>query len=79
MGVTVETTKDGDQRTYPKPGDFVTMDYIGTLLDGTVRCDAIFSFEHFVEQISLVLLCWCKPTPPSLLVSALWVFSRSQD
>lgn len=37
MGVTVETTQPGDGQTYPKPGDNVTMDYTGTLLDGTVR------------------------------------------
>lgn len=36
MGVTVETTKEGDKQTYPKPGDQVTMDYTGTLDDGTV-------------------------------------------
>lgn len=36
MGVTVETTKAGDKRTYPKRGDAVTMDYTGTLEDGTV-------------------------------------------
>lgn len=36
MGVTVETTKEGDKQTYPKPGDSVTMDYTGTLEDGTV-------------------------------------------
>lgn len=36
MGVTVETTKEGDNKTYPKPGDKVTMDYTGTLEDGTV-------------------------------------------
>lgn len=36
MGVTVETTKEGDKKTYPKPGDKVTMDYTGTLEDGTV-------------------------------------------
>lgn len=38
MGVTVETTKEGDKKTYPKPGDSVTMDYTGTLEDGTVGC-----------------------------------------
>lgn len=36
MGVTIETTKEGDNQTYPKPGDSVTMDYTGTLEDGTV-------------------------------------------
>lgn len=39
MGVTVETTHPGDGSTYPKPGDFVTMDYTGKLVDGTVRVD----------------------------------------
>lgn len=37
MGVTVETIRPGDNKTYPKPGDTVTMDYTGKFLDGTVR------------------------------------------
>lgn len=42
MGVTVETTREGDKMTYPRPGDSVTMDYTGTLLDGTVsRCTTV--------------------------------------
>jgi len=35
MGVTVETLKPGDGVKYPKPGDWVTIHYVGTLLDGT--------------------------------------------
>lgn len=37
MGVTVQTMQAGNMQTYPKPGDAVTMDYTGMLLDGTVR------------------------------------------
>lgn len=47
MGVTVETTQPGDGHTYPKPGDSVTMDYTGKLLDGTVRV-----FQSSVPQES---------------------------
>ncbi|XP_067677829.1 peptidyl-prolyl cis-trans isomerase FKBP1A-like isoform X2 [Haliotis asinina] len=31
MGVTVETIKEGDGQTYPKPGQYVTLHYVGTL------------------------------------------------
>lgn len=53
MGVTVETTQAGDGQTYPKPGDSVTMDYTGTLLDGTVRVlqARIFSYLPSVWSI----------------------------
>ncbi|KAF8517624.1 FK506-binding protein 1 [Gautieria morchelliformis] len=30
-----ETISPGDGKTYPKPGDTVTIHYVGTLLDGT--------------------------------------------
>ncbi|WWC85353.1 FK506-binding protein 1 [Kwoniella dendrophila CBS 6074] len=35
MGVTVETLSQGDGKTFPKPGDQVTIHYVGTLLDGS--------------------------------------------
>lgn len=41
MGVTVETTKAGNGQMYPQPGDNVTMDYTGKLLDGTVRVSSL--------------------------------------
>mmetsp|Transcript_15726 Transcript_15726/g.40384 ORF Transcript_15726/g.40384 Transcript_15726/m.40384 type:complete len:158 (-) Transcript_15726:300-773(-) len=33
--VSIETTKDGDGKTFPKAGDRVQMHYHGSLLDGT--------------------------------------------
>ncbi|WVQ98610.1 FK506-binding protein 1 [Kwoniella sp. CBS 9459] len=35
MGVTVDTISPGDGKTFPKPGDQVTIHYVGTLLDGS--------------------------------------------
>ncbi|WRT67000.1 FK506-binding protein 1 [Kwoniella shivajii] len=35
MGVTVESISSGDGKTFPKPGDQVTIHYVGTLLDGS--------------------------------------------
>ncbi|OCF39880.1 FK506-binding protein 1 [Kwoniella heveanensis CBS 569] len=35
MGVTVDTIAPGDGKTFPKPGDQVTIHYVGTLLDGS--------------------------------------------
>lgn len=52
MGVTVQTLKDGDQKTYPKAGDTVTMDYTGTLLDGTVSVGPILVLVHFPPGVS---------------------------
>jgi len=34
-GVHVETIKEGDKKNFPKKGDYVTIHYVGTLLDGT--------------------------------------------
>jgi FK506-binding protein 1 len=31
----IETTKEGDGRSFPKPGQTVTAHYTGTLLNGT--------------------------------------------
>ncbi|KAI0346049.1 peptidyl-prolyl cis-trans isomerase [Trametopsis cervina] len=35
LGVNVEVITQGDGHTYPKPGDRVSIHYVGTLLDGT--------------------------------------------
>nr|O94746.1 RecName: Full=FK506-binding protein 1; Short=FKBP; AltName: Full=Peptidyl-prolyl cis-trans isomerase; Short=PPIase; AltName: Full=Rapamycin-binding protein [Cryptococcus neoformans var. grubii H99]AAD16171.1 macrolide-binding protein FKBP12 [Cryptococcus neoformans var. grubii]AAD16172.1 macrolide-binding protein FKBP12 [Cryptococcus neoformans var. grubii] len=35
MGVTVENISAGDGKTFPQPGDNVTIHYVGTLLDGS--------------------------------------------
>lgn len=51
MGVTVETQREGDKQTYPKKGDNVTMDYTGTLQDGTVRAPSIFLACSFVFRL----------------------------
>ncbi|EJF58975.1 peptidyl-prolyl cis-trans isomerase [Dichomitus squalens] len=34
MGVTVQIISPGDEKTYPRKGDRVTIHYVGTLLDG---------------------------------------------
>jgi len=34
MGVTVETTREGDATTFPKPGQTVVVHYTGTLTNG---------------------------------------------
>ncbi|KAI8881640.1 peptidyl-prolyl cis-trans isomerase [Backusella circina FSU 941] len=34
MGVTVETISPGDGKNFPKPGDKVTIHYVGTLQNG---------------------------------------------
>jgi len=34
MGVTVDTIKEGDASTFPKPGQTVVVHYTGTLTDG---------------------------------------------
>jgi len=31
----VETIKEGDKKSFPKPGDYVRVHYTGTLEDGT--------------------------------------------
>ncbi|KAI0789720.1 peptidyl-prolyl cis-trans isomerase, partial [Abortiporus biennis] len=33
-GVTIEVLQEGDGKTFPKPGNSVTIHYVGTLLDG---------------------------------------------
>lgn len=53
MGVTVETTKEGDKKTYPKTGDNVTMDYTGTLEDGTVFDSSIRKGRRFNCKIGV--------------------------
>ena len=50
MGVTVETTKEGDKQTYPRPGDSVTMDYTGTLLDGTVSVQTSYLVLVYINN-----------------------------
>ena len=40
MGVTVETIKPGDGKTFPKQGDMLTMHYVGTLADGGKKFDS---------------------------------------
>lgn len=60
MGVTVETTKEGDKKTYPKPGDAVTMDYTGTLEDGTVGWRQIIFLSGFGWNYPVVRLVLAK-------------------
>ncbi|CAM9921824.1 unnamed protein product [Scytosiphon promiscuus] len=65
MGVTVETTQAGDNQTYPKPGDSVTMDYTGTLQDGTVFDSSIRKGRRFTCKIGVgqVIQGWDEGVP----------------
>ncbi|EPQ31536.1 uncharacterized protein PFL1_00869 [Pseudozyma flocculosa PF-1] len=40
MGVEVQRIAPGDGKTFPKPGDRVTIHYVGTLLDGGSEFDS---------------------------------------
>ena len=64
MGVTVETKQPGDNKTFPKPGDTVTMDYTGKFLDGTVRISGQrINCEHGysgLQQQSVALLTFAS-------------------
>jgi FK506-binding protein 1 len=40
MGVTVETIKAGDGKSFPKSGDLLTMHYVGTLANGGTKFDS---------------------------------------
>lgn len=65
MGVTVETTREGDKQTYPRPGDSVSMDYTGTLLDGTVFDSSIRKGRRFNCRIGVgqVIQGWDEGVP----------------
>lgn len=65
MGVTVETIRSGDNKTYPKPGDTVTMDYTGKFLDGTVFDCSWKKGRRFTTQIGVgrVIQGWDEGVP----------------
>ncbi|XP_076804165.1 uncharacterized protein LOC143448350 [Clavelina lepadiformis] len=51
MGVTVETTKPGDGRSFPKPGQTVIVHYTGTLLNGNKFDSSRDRGKHFEFKI----------------------------
>ncbi|CAM9892365.1 unnamed protein product [Ascophyllum nodosum] len=65
MGVTVETKQPGDNKTFPKPGDTVTMDYTGKFLDGTVFDSSLKKGRRFTTRIGVgqVIQGWDEGVP----------------
>ena len=53
MGVTVETIAAGDGTNFPRPGQTVTVHYVGTLMDGSKFDSSRDSGEKFQFQIGL--------------------------
>lgn len=53
MGVTVETLAAGDGTNFPRPGQTVTVHYVGTLMDGSKFDSSRDSGEKFQFQIGL--------------------------
>ncbi|KAI0034691.1 FK506-binding protein 1A [Vararia minispora EC-137] len=53
MGVRVQVLKDGDGKHFPKPGDTVTIHYVGTLSDGKKFDSSRDRKEPFCTQIGV--------------------------
>lgn len=79
MGVTVETTQEGDRQTYPKPGDSVTMDYTGTLQDGTVgvaqSSHVLYNRSDTEERVPIPRVIFFPRSQRGAAV----IFERTQD
>lgn len=65
MGVTVETLKKGNGKSYPKPEDQVTMHYTGTLEDGTKFDSSVDRGEpfQFTVGVGQVIKGWDEGVP----------------
>ncbi|KAJ7058664.1 hypothetical protein C8F01DRAFT_1146874 [Mycena amicta] len=65
MGVTIETTQEGDRTNYPKKGDTVSIHYVGTLADGTKFDSSRDRGEPFQTQIGVgkVIKGWDEGVP----------------
>ncbi|KAI0070037.1 peptidyl-prolyl cis-trans isomerase [Panus rudis PR-1116 ss-1] len=65
MGVTIESLRPGDGKTYPKKGDIVKIHYVGTLLDGKKFDSSRDRGEPFETQIGVgkVIKGWDEGVP----------------
>jgi len=65
MGVTIETLNPGDGSKFPKPGDLVSIHYVGTLLDGTQFDSSRDRGKAFKTQIGVgkVIKGWDEGVP----------------
>merc|ERR1719395_267307 len=66
MGVTKQLLKEGDGKTFPKPGDTVTMHYTGTLTSNGSKFDSsVDRGKPFVTKIGVgqVIKGWDEGVP----------------
>ncbi|OJA17231.1 hypothetical protein AZE42_00180 [Rhizopogon vesiculosus] len=65
MGVSIEKIAPGDGKTYPKPGDTVTIHYVGTLDNGTKFDSSRDRKDAFITQIGVgkVIKGWDEGVP----------------
>ncbi|KAF9000803.1 peptidyl-prolyl cis-trans isomerase [Hymenopellis radicata] len=65
MSLTIETLVEGDNQTFPRPGDTVHIHYTGTLSDGRVFDSSHKRGRPFVVKIGtgLVITGWDEGVP----------------